>query len=45
MIIFWVDVNLRQLKFEISLHDELKEKKVAFSIHSSNSLISPMDFC
>ena len=36
-----VDVNLRQLKFGVSLQDELKEKKIIFSIHSSNSLIFP----
>src|ERR671918_582388 len=34
-----VDVNLLQLKFGVSLQDELKEKKITFSIHSSNSLI------
>ena len=36
-----VDVNLLQLKFGVSLQDELKEKKITFSIHSSNSLIFP----
>jgi len=36
-----VDVNLCQLKFGVSLQDELKEKKITFSIHSSNSLIFP----
>ena len=36
-----VNVNLRQLKFGVSLQDELKEKKITFSIHSSNSVLFP----
>jgi ubiquinone/menaquinone biosynthesis C-methylase UbiE len=32
-----VDVNLRQLKFGVSLHDDLKEKKITFPSPKDNS--------